>query len=97
MALEAQGVVRIDCGSQTIRYEVRPPIAEVVPDRPEHGNTFTPELLAELADATGRLATEAGVRAVILRGEGGNDAGPTPRAARPARVAADCEALLRGR
>jgi len=88
-------VVRIDCGSQTIRYEVRPPIAEVVLDRPEHGNTFTPELLAELADATGRLATEAGVRAVILRGEGGNDAGP--RAARPARVAADCEALLRGR
>src|SRR5947199_8047723 len=26
-----------------------------------------------------------------------SDAGPTPRAARPARVAADCEALLRGR
>jgi len=57
---------------QTIRYEPHPPIAEIVLDRPSHGNTFTPELLAELADATCQLATEDGIRAVVLRGEGKN-------------------------
>jgi len=56
----------------TIRCEVRPPIAEIVLDRPEAGNTFTPELLSELAEATLRLATDARVRAVILRGSGKN-------------------------
>ena len=55
---------------ETIIYDVRPPIAELVLDRPEDGNTFTPQLLAELAEATGRLATEPGVRAVVLRGNG---------------------------
>ena len=55
-----------------IRCEVRPPIAEIVLDRPEAGNTFTPELLAELAEATLGLATDARVRAVVLRGEGKN-------------------------
>jgi 2-(1,2-epoxy-1,2-dihydrophenyl)acetyl-CoA isomerase len=57
---------------QTIHYEPHPPIAEIVLDRPSHGNTFTPELLAELADATCQLATEDGIRAVVLRGEGKN-------------------------
>ena len=55
---------------ETIIYAVRPPIAELVLDRPEAGNTFTPQLLAELAEATARLATEPGVRAVVLRGNG---------------------------
>ena len=57
---------------ETIRYDVRGPIAEIVLNRPHDGNTFTPELLAELADATRRLALEDGVRAVVLRGEGKN-------------------------
>jgi 2-(1,2-epoxy-1,2-dihydrophenyl)acetyl-CoA isomerase len=57
---------------QTIRYELRPPMAEIVLDRPEDGNAFTPELLSEFADATRRLVTEDGIRAVVLRGEGKN-------------------------
>jgi len=58
--------------SRAIRCEVRPPIAEIVLDRPEAGNTFTPELLSELAEVTLALATDARVRAVVLRGEGKN-------------------------
>ncbi len=56
--------------ARAIRCEVRPPIAEIVLDRPEAGNTFTPELLSELAEATLGLATDARIRAVVLRGEG---------------------------
>jgi len=55
---------------ETIRYDVRPPIAEMVLDRPEEGNTFTPRLLADLTEATRLLATEEGVRAVVLRCNG---------------------------
>ena len=58
--------------ARTIRCEIRPPIAEIVLDRPEAGNTFTPELLSELAEVTLRLATESSVRAVVLRGAGKN-------------------------
>jgi 2-(1,2-epoxy-1,2-dihydrophenyl)acetyl-CoA isomerase len=57
---------------RTIRYEVRPPLAEIFLDRPEAGNTFTEELLTELGDATTRLATTGGIRAVVLRGSGKN-------------------------
>ena len=57
---------------RTIRSDVRPPIAELVLDRPEAGNTFTPELLSELAHATTELATNRDVRAVVLRGSGPN-------------------------
>jgi 2-(1,2-epoxy-1,2-dihydrophenyl)acetyl-CoA isomerase len=56
----------------TIRYGVRDSIAEIVLDRPDAANTFTPELLAELAQATTELATEESVRAVVLRGSGKN-------------------------
>jgi len=55
---------------QTIICDVRPPIAELVLNRPDAGNTFTAELLVELAEATTRLATEPDVRAVVLRGDG---------------------------
>lgn len=55
---------------QTITCQVRPPIAELVLNRPEAGNTFTAELLAELAEAATRLATEPDIRAVVLRGSG---------------------------
>ena len=57
---------------QTIRYGVRDSIAEIVLDRPDAANTFTAELLAELAQATTELATEESVRAVVLRGAGKN-------------------------
>ncbi len=50
--------------------DVRPPIAELVLNRPEDGNTFTAQLLAELAEATMRLSTEPDIRAVVLRGNG---------------------------
>jgi enoyl-CoA hydratase/carnithine racemase len=52
---------------RTIRCEVRAGVGEIVLDRPETGNTFTAELLAELAEATRRLATDPEVRAVVLR------------------------------
>ncbi|MGH7804323.1 MAG: enoyl-CoA hydratase/isomerase family protein [Candidatus Binatia bacterium] len=57
---------------QTIRFDVNGPIAELVLDRPDDGNTFTAQLLTELSDATHRLANEPGVRAVVLRGNGKN-------------------------
>jgi len=43
---------------RTIRCHLRPPIAEIVLDRPESGNTITAELLSELADVTMALATK---------------------------------------
>lgn len=55
---------------RTIDYQVRPPIAELVLNRPEDHNTFTAELLTELAAATTDLATEPGIRAVVMRGAG---------------------------
>jgi 2-(1,2-epoxy-1,2-dihydrophenyl)acetyl-CoA isomerase len=57
-------------GYQTITCDVRPPIAELALNRPEAGNTFTAELLTELAQAATELATEREVRAVVLRGNG---------------------------
>ena len=59
-------------GLRTIRCDVRPPIAELVLDRPEAGNTFTDELLSELAEATTALATNGDIRVVVLRGSGPN-------------------------
>ncbi|HEV7536901.1 MAG TPA: enoyl-CoA hydratase-related protein [Acidimicrobiia bacterium] len=57
---------------RTIRCDVRPPIVEIVLDRPEAGNTFTPELLSELGSATAAVATDTRIRAVVLRGAGKN-------------------------
>ena len=56
----------------TIRCEIASGIAHVVLDRPQAGNTFTAELLTELAEAMQRLATNRAVRAVVLRGNGKN-------------------------
>jgi 2-(1,2-epoxy-1,2-dihydrophenyl)acetyl-CoA isomerase len=55
-----------------ILLEIQGPLAEIVLNRPHDGNTFTPELLSELAEATRRLSLEPGVRAVVLRGAGKN-------------------------
>ena len=56
----------------TIRCDIASGIAHLVLDRPEAGNTFTPELLSELAEAAEELATSRTVRAVVLRGSGKN-------------------------
>jgi 2-(1,2-epoxy-1,2-dihydrophenyl)acetyl-CoA isomerase len=58
--------------TKTIRCDIESGIAHLVLDRPEAGNTFTPELLAELAEATQALATNRVLRAVVLRGSGKN-------------------------
>ena len=58
--------------TKTIRCEIESGIAHLVLNRPEAGNTFTPDLLAELAEATQALATNRGLRAVVLRGSGKN-------------------------
>jgi 2-(1,2-epoxy-1,2-dihydrophenyl)acetyl-CoA isomerase len=57
---------------RTIRCEIASGIADLALDRPEAGNTFTPELLAELAETTQALATNRDLRAVVLRGNGKN-------------------------
>ena len=56
----------------SIRCEIASGIAHLQLDRPEAGNTFTPELLSELSETTQRLATDQSVRAVVLRGSGKN-------------------------
>ncbi len=56
--------------SETIRCEIEEGVAHLVLNRPHDGNTFTPELLSELAEATRALATNPAVRAVVLRGAG---------------------------
>jgi 2-(1,2-epoxy-1,2-dihydrophenyl)acetyl-CoA isomerase len=58
--------------TRTIRCDVASGIAQLVLDRPEAGNTFTPELLTELAEATQALSTNRELRAVVLRGNGKN-------------------------
>lgn len=44
--------------------------AEIVLDRPEKRNALTPGMLASIIEAAHLLDAEAGVRAVVLRGEG---------------------------
>ena len=56
--------------SEGLLCDVRPPIAELVLNRPEAGNALTPEMFDDLAEATTRLATEPEIRAVVLRGHG---------------------------
>jgi 2-(1,2-epoxy-1,2-dihydrophenyl)acetyl-CoA isomerase len=79
---------------ETLRYAPRDGVVELALDRPAEGNAFTARLLAELAEAAGQLATEPGLRAVVLRGEGkdfclGASVGmfvETPQVERPALV-----------
>jgi enoyl-CoA hydratase/carnithine racemase len=57
------GVVRVTLGEDGL--------AEVCLNRPEKKNAWSLDMFDALAEAADRLAGEAGLRAVILRGEGG--------------------------
>jgi 2-(1,2-epoxy-1,2-dihydrophenyl)acetyl-CoA isomerase len=57
---------------EAIRFEVRDSVAQIVLNRPEAGNALTEQMMLELADVTVRLATDADVRVVVLRGSGKN-------------------------
>lgn len=56
----------------TILLEVEHPVAEIVLNRPDAGNTLTADLAQELHHATLVCEEDADVRAVLLRGEGKN-------------------------
>lgn len=55
-----------------VRYdaEVAPGVGEIVLDRPDNRNSMTPELLAAFARAVEAARADAGLRCLVLRGEG---------------------------
>ena len=68
----------------TIRYELKDDIAEIVLNRPDKMNALNTQMRAEMTDAVGRGGREA--RVVVLRGEGrafcsGQDLGDRANAA----------------
>ena len=54
----------------TMRIEHHGAVAHLVLARPERLSALTPDMLEQLGEATLALQKEAGVRAVVLRGEG---------------------------
>lgn len=52
------------------RLEIAGNVAEVILNRPDRMNAITKELLEALDAIAGRIAADASVRAVVLRGEG---------------------------
>lgn len=55
---------------EQIRYDLADGVAEVTLNRPEHLNTWTPVMAAELDDALRRANDDDAVRAVVLTGAG---------------------------
>ena len=55
---------------KTILYAVDDAVAVIRMNRVERRNAFTPEMLGELDDAFCRAEEDAGVRAIVLTGEG---------------------------
>ena len=55
---------------KTVLYSVDDAVALIRMNRPERRNAFTPEMLGELDDAFCRAEEDAGVRAIVLTGEG---------------------------
>jgi enoyl-CoA hydratase/carnithine racemase len=53
-----------------VRLQLDPPLATVTLDRPDALNALTPGLLDELSDALDGASGDAGVRVIILTGEG---------------------------
>lgn len=53
-----------------IRLEVDGPIAQLVLNRPERLNSFSPDMIAELRTATEALQTRRDIRCLIIRAEG---------------------------
>ena len=56
--------------AQRATVEVSDHVAVVTLTRPDKHNALDPAMFEAIIDAAGRLATEPGVRAVVLRGEG---------------------------
>lgn len=56
--------------SVTIRIERHDAVAHLVLARPDRLNALTPDMMEQLGEATLELQQDAGVRAVLLRGEG---------------------------
>lgn len=54
----------------TIRVEPAGEVVEIVLDRPERMNAWTPHMAEELADAIGRANDDPTVGAIVLRGDG---------------------------
>ncbi|HEX9610860.1 MAG TPA: enoyl-CoA hydratase-related protein [Gemmatimonadales bacterium] len=55
---------------QTLLFDVRDGVAFVTINRPDKLNALNDQVMAELADAAGRIATEDGIRGAILTGAG---------------------------
>jgi len=76
---------------QQIRVTIQGPIAEIVLCRPEVRNAMTERMGEELAAAVVALGSEEGLRAVIVRGEGGHFSGGGDLGFIDARTAAEPE------
>ena len=55
-----------------IQYAKKNKIATITMDRPKKYNALIPTMIIDLCDALERARQDPGVRAVVLRGEGGN-------------------------
>ena len=55
-----------------IQYEVKKKIATITMDRPKKYNALIPTMIMDLCDALERARQDHGVRAIVLRGAGGN-------------------------
>ena len=55
-----------------IQYEVKKKIATITMDRPKKYNALIPTMIMDLCDALERARQDHDVRAIVLRGAGGN-------------------------
>ncbi len=54
----------------SIRVELRPPLAELILDRPDQRNALSSAMIGEILEALELLEGEADARVVLIRGEG---------------------------
>src|SRR5256886_8008259 len=54
----------------TLLFEIRDAIARITINRPDKLNALNDQVVDELADAAGRVATEAAIRGALLTGSG---------------------------
>ena len=71
-AFASRGGFVIDYRARNFRFAADGAVATITLDRPERKNPLTFESYAELRDLFRALAGEAGIRAVVLAGAGGN-------------------------
>ena len=55
-----------------IQYEIKSKIATITMDRPKKYNALIPTMIMDLCDALERARQDHGVRAIVLKGAGGN-------------------------